>query len=213
MLLLTVGLAQILMPQRLQAQTDPMPPLGQLIPETVGSWRHDAQAEVRRGEPATQAQVQKLYSQTLARTYVNPAGERIMLAVAYGGRQMGDDLQAHRPEYCYQAQGFELIESRDMALDLAGQALPVRRLVAIRHARVEPITYWMTIGKRPALPGWQRKWAQMRSGLAGEVPDGALIRVSSLGARPDQAFALHTDFVAALGQAGSDRLGFAPRRP
>ncbi|MCK2086855.1 EpsI family protein [Thauera aromatica] len=210
-LLLTAGLARFLTPDRLQAQLDPMPPLSQLVPETLGHWRHDARADILLVEPNTQASVQRLYSQTLARTYINPAGERIMLSIAYGGRQMGDELQAHRPEYCYQAQGFELLDSRDVPLALGGQLLNVRRLVAVRHERVEPITYWMTIGKRPALPGWRRKWAQMRSGLSGEVPDGTLIRVSSLSTRTDQAFALQADFVAAMEEAGLDRLGLARR--
>lgn len=49
----------------------------------------------------------KLYSQTLTRTYINNDGYRIMLSVAYGENQLSSDVtQVHRPEFCYVAQGF-----------------------------------------------------------------------------------------------------------
>ncbi len=48
----------------------------------------------------------RLYNQSLARLYVNAAGEGVMLVIAYGNTQ-SDSLQLHRPEVCYPAFGFD----------------------------------------------------------------------------------------------------------
>ena len=58
--------------------------------------------------PEAEAALAKIYTQTLARTYVNAAGERILLSVAYGDDQRGEATQAHRPEMCYTAQGLAI---------------------------------------------------------------------------------------------------------
>ena len=158
--------------------------------------------------PDLQASVQRIYSQTLNRIYVNARGERIMLAIAYGADQSGNELQVHRPEYCYKAQGFSLIEPADGRIATASGALPVRRLVARLGSRIEPITYWMTVGNETALPGFGRKLAQLRYGLRGQIADGMLIRISSLEANAGRAFRLHESFVADLEQALPENLGF-----
>lgn len=207
LLLLTVVAAQGLTPRQLMAEREPMPALEQLVPQQIGEWTHDQGADTLLVAADLQANVQRLYSQTLSRTYVNPQGDRIMLSIAYGGQQLGNELQAHRPEYCYQAQGFSLLDVHQSVLPLAGQDLDVRRLVAVQHGRVEPITYWMTVGKQTTLPGLGRKLAQMRYGLLGEIPDGALVRISSLDGDSGRAYAMHANFVAALRQAVPGYLG------
>jgi len=45
--------------------------------------------------PEQEAQINKIYNQTLTRTYVNPTGERIMLSIAYGGDQT-DNMAVHK---------------------------------------------------------------------------------------------------------------------
>ena len=92
-------------------------------------------------------------------------------------------------------------------LPLAGQSLEVRRLVAVRQGRMEPVTYWMTVGQQTTLPGLGRKLVQMRHGLLGEIPDGVLVRISSLDGDSGRAYALHASFVAALRQAVPGYLG------
>jgi hypothetical protein len=56
----------------------------------------------------------------------------------------------------------------------------------------------MTIGDQALLPGWGRKLAQLRYGLRGEIPDGLLVRVSSLSNDPDEAYHLQSQFLEAL---------------
>lgn len=207
LLLLPAVAAQWLTPRQMMAEREPMPVLEQLVPQQMGDWLHDQGADTLLVAADLQANVQRLYSQTLSRTYVNAQGDRIMLSVAYGGRQLGNELQAHRPEFCYQAQGFSLLDAHQSVLPLAGQSLEVRRLVAVQHGRVEPITYWMTVGKQTTLPGLGRKLMQMRYGLLGEIPDGALVRISSLDGDSGRAYAMHANFVAALQQAVPGYLG------
>ncbi|MCB1947497.1 exosortase-associated protein EpsI, B-type [Nitrosomonas sp.] len=165
-----------------------------LIPASFNDWKIDASIVPLQVDPKTQAQLDKLYNQTLARTYVNSQGIRVMLAVAYGGDQ-SDQLSLHKPEVCYLAQGFEI--KQNTAGEIATQFgdLPGRRLLAIRGNRIEPITYWVTIGDKAVLSGINQKLQQIRYGLSGNVPDGMLVRVSTLGANTDQAFQIQEFFI------------------
>ena len=58
-------------------------------------------------DPGQKALLDRLYEQQLSRTYENAQGYRIMLSIAYGGNQR-DELELHKPEVCYVAQGFVL---------------------------------------------------------------------------------------------------------
>jgi EpsI family protein len=95
-------------------------------------------------------------------------------------------------------------------LPLSTQDLKVRQLLAQQNERLEAITYWMTIGDLPTLPGVPRKIQQLRHGLRGEIPDGMLVRVSSLKMASTDAFALQARFIADLQRAVPDGLGFRP---
>ena len=207
LLLLTAAATQGMKPRQMMAEREPMPSLEQLLPLQIGDWTHDQGADTLLVAADLQANVQRLYSQTLSRTYVNQQGDRIMLSIAYGGQQLGIELQAHRPEYCYVAQGFSLLEVQQSVLPLSGQSLDVRRLVAVQNGRVEPITYWMTVGRHTTLPGLGRKLVQLRYGLLGEIPDGVLVRISSLDRDSVRAYAIHANFAAALQQAVPGYLG------
>ncbi|MGS0759311.1 exosortase C-terminal domain/associated protein EpsI, partial [Roseateles sp. GG27B] len=52
------------------------------------------------------------YDETLAMTFKNAAGERVMLSLAYG-RNQHKGMITHRPEICYPAPGFKLNSSVD----------------------------------------------------------------------------------------------------
>jgi EpsI family protein len=207
-LALSVIAATFLAPQHYRADQIDDLRLETLVPERFSGWVHDQRAEIAVVSPEIKADLQRLYSQSLARTYVNAQGERVMLSIAYGGHQLGNALQAHRPEYCYRAQGFTLLGMEETTLSLVGQSLPVRRLLTRLDDRMEPVTYWMTVGEQLALPGLSRKLAQIRYGLQGEIPDGMLVRVSSLDRDSGRAFALQARFIADLQGALPGRLGF-----
>jgi EpsI family protein len=210
-LLFTAAAGQILMPSELRAKHRPAPQLETLIPAQFGGWERADLGNVAIVSPDLKAGVNRLYAQTLSRSYRDRDGRRIMLSIAYGSHQQGNELQAHRPEFCYKAQGFTLLGTSETELPVAGQRLPVRHIVARQRSRIEPITYWMTVGDNPALPGLQRKLAQIRYGLSGEIPDGMLVRVSSVGRDAAQEYALQARFIAALREAVPGQLGFTGR--
>ena len=184
--------------------------LGQMIPHRFAAWQQDDTTITRPISPTAAAAAEALYAKTLERVYIDTEQRRIMLSISYGGQQ-GDRLQAHRPEFCYQAQGFTISAVSDEALVTAQGLLPVRRLETRRTGRNESVSYWMTVGSETALPGLSRKLAQLRQGLTGQVPEGFLVRVSSISESSIEAFAMHDQFITDLLQAVSahDRLRLA----
>lgn len=197
------GLALLLTPtQKLAAQRSPGD-LESLIPRQFGAWREDQSIRPLMVNPAAQATIAKYYQQTLARIYVDGRGMRVMLSIAYGGDQ-SDTLRVHRPETCYAVQGFQISRRHDTVLRVAQRQVPARRLIAVRGERVEPITYWITTGDRVVISGLQQKLAQMRYSLSGRIPDGLLMRVSSIGNDADAAYRLQQEFLDALLSALSE---------
>jgi EpsI family protein len=180
-----------------------------MIPPAFGGWRVDASLQPLTVDAERQGVLDKIYDQTLSRSYVNPEGQRVMLSIAYGGDQ-SKALQLHLPEVCYVAQGFELLQSHDGQLRTPYGTLPVRRLVAVQNTRHEPITYWITIGDRAIRSGIEQKLQRLAYGLSGTIPDGMLVRVSTIQASDDAAYRLQDRFVGdmlgALGDAGRLRL-------
>ena len=83
-------------------------------------------------------------------------------------------------------------------MDTAGRSIPVTRMVAVRADRIEPVTYWFTMGDRVVLGRAERLETQLASGLRGRVLDGMLVRVSSLSPDARQAFASQQSFATAL---------------
>jgi EpsI family protein len=122
--------------------------------------------------------------------------------VAYG-RQQSVGLQMHRPEVCYKAGGFKVDAVQDGTLDVQGHAIPVTRLFASMEGRPEPITYWRLLGNEVITDeaGFQlRRWVP---GAVGGIPDGMLVRISSLGDDVQAAYQLQAGFAQAMAQAMS----------
>jgi EpsI family protein len=169
-----------------------------MFPTQFGDWQVDRNMPVVLPAPDVQAKLDAIYNQVLARTYVNVrTGARVMLSVAYGGDQ-SDALAAHLPEVCYPAQGFALQGSSTAELKVMGRNVPVRRMRTRLGGRFEPVTYWLTLGETVAATMTQRKWAQMRYGLRGQVPDGMLIRVSTIDREAERAFGVQEAFVRSI---------------
>ena len=176
------------------------PELETLFPKKFGPWRLDASMPVVLPAPDVQAQLDVIYNQVLSRTYVNAAGQRIMLSVAYGGDQ-SDGTSAHRPEVCYPAQGFEITANEKAAQSAAGGTLVVRKLMSKLGGRNEPITYWVVVGSEVATTGIEQKLAQMRYGLRGVIADGMLVRVSSIDTDMTRGHAVQSGFIAEMAAA------------
>ncbi len=168
-----------------------------LVPAQFGEWKLDLAEAAVGTAPDVKANLDRLYGQVLNRTYVNAAGEQMLLTVAYGGDQ-SDALKAHRQEVCYSAQGFSIHGLAHGRLQASGRDLPATRFHAVRGDRSEPVTYWFTMGDRVVLGRGERLREQLRNGLAGRVPDGMLVRVSSLTTDVPAAYAAQQSFVAAM---------------
>jgi EpsI family protein len=200
LVIVTLGATAAWRPTRHLADELPKLQLDTLFPRSFGEWRVDEQQPVLLVSPDSEALLKKLYNQTLSRTYVSADGRRVMLSVAYGGDQ-SDATRAHRPEVCYPAQGFQMLASSTQTLPVGNETLKVRRLVAQQGGRYEPITYWIVVGGQVTSTGIEQKLAQLHYGAQGLVPDGMLVRVSSIERDDQAAFNLHGKFVSDLAGA------------
>lgn len=187
------GLALALTPKEMVADQGPKIDLETMIPKQFGEWKVDESVVPVQISPDVQAALNKIYNQTLSRTYINNQGERIMLSIAYGGDQ-ADNLSVHLPEGCYKGQGFAVGDKIRGLLNTPFGNIPVSRLVANKGQRNEPITYWIVVGNQTTNDGWAMKKAKLSYALKGQVPDGILIRVSSISNDPEKAYALQTNF-------------------
>ena len=164
-----------------------------IIPHAFGEWREEPQNSIRIVDPQQQQLIQKIYTQTLNRTYTNNKGYRIMLALAYGEDQR-DSMQVHYPEVCYPAQGFALQDKKTDTLNTESGTIAVTRIQTSLGPRNEPVTYWTTVGDRVVQTGIQKKIAEMSYGLSGKIPDGMLIRVSSIDGDTAHAYEMQNHF-------------------
>lgn len=191
-------LVPVIEPHRLLARELPPLRLESDVPREFGNWRVDDSIAPILPSPDVQEQLNQIYSQQLTRTYVNSTGQRIMLVIAYGEDQVDKTTVAHLPEACYPAQGFAISPRPSRPVDLGERALGVTRLVARRSTRVEPITYWTTVGGTAFSSDMDRRLTRLVSSLSGVIPDGMLVRVSSIDRNEARAFSAHDEFIRAL---------------
>jgi EpsI family protein len=198
LMLCTSGLALALRPTERIVDVEPALDLHAAIPAHFADWREEPQSLAQIVDPRQKEVIDRLYTQTLSRTYTDSQGYQVMLSIAYGEDQR-DAVQLHYPEVCYPAQGFQVISNRRGELSLRGNVIPVRRLETVfGEQRREPVTYWTTIGKRTVLGSLQKKIAEMKFGLRGQIPDGLLFRVSSIDPETRHAFDMQQRFIEDL---------------
>jgi EpsI family protein len=175
-------------------------PLEDVFPSQFDDWRLDPAASVFVRPAVDQAKTWRMYDQVLERTYINHWGQRVMLSVAYG-RQQSVGLQMHRPEVCYQADGFVVQGVQAVKLQAAGRPLMATRMVARMGGRPEPITYWRLLGNEVVWGESSFKLHQLSLGLRGRVLDGMLVRVSSIDPDTEGAYRLQAQFADQMARA------------
>lgn len=170
------------------------------IPLKFANWEAMDTSPQLLVNPELQQVIDSTYSSTLSRVYKNKeTGYTVMLSIAYGADQNSESTQAHRPEFCYNSQGFNLSHAVDREIIInKNTKLPLRNIVANKNQRNEPISYWITISNKTTLPGIYRKLNQFYSILNGSQPDGFIVRVSSLDANNQQAFKVQESFISDL---------------
>lgn len=197
LMLASAGLAIAMRPTQKIADHGPKVVLETMIPHAFGEWQEEKQSGAQIVDPQTKEMLDKIYSQTLSRTYVNGSGYRVMLSIAYGNDQ-SDSMQVHKPEVCYPAQGFTLQNKELGTLDVGIGQIPVTRILTTLGQRREPVTYWITLGDRVVQGGLNKKFIEMSYGLTGKIPDGMLIRVSSVDSEAGQAYDTQARFANQL---------------
>lgn len=186
-MMLTAAASYAAMPRRAEHRLA-REKLGNLVARDIGPWS----ITTANGIVVTNEETENTdgYDQLLTRVYQAPGLPTIMLLIAYGSTQ-GGSLQLHRPETCYPGQGFKLdgFEENDFAFGLS-TAVHARRFTARRDSRTERLVYWTRIANSFPLNTAQEYRAIFASVLRGIVPDGILVRVSTIGddvARSDLA--------------------------
>lgn len=161
--------------------------IADMIPPQFGDWRERKTNAIVTPQ-AEDSLVSRLYSETVGRLYETPSGDFVMMLIAYGDTQ-NDLLQLHRPEVCYPAFGFNVVNSRATPLPLmTDTAIPGRAMLATSRDRLEQIAYWTRIGEYLPVSNGDQRVAKLRTEFQGSVPDGVLVRLSNL--VPDDAAAL-----------------------
>jgi EpsI family protein len=197
LMLCTAAFSVVAVPTKLLADTRGAFDLERAVPKVFGDWKVDPYLIPLPPSPDQGAALDKIYDQILSRTYVNSNGDRILLSIAYGSRQ-NQQMRAHRQEVCYSAQGFQISQLQRLPMIVSGSTVQAVRMVATRGERVEPVTYWFTMGDDAVMSYLDRELTQMKYALAGQIPDGYLVRVSSLSSNAKRAFAEQEDFATAL---------------
>jgi EpsI family protein len=171
------------------------PDYAKLIPEEFGDWK--LLPQIRLVVPIEEdALANRIYSQMVGRAYADKAGNTVMLLMAYGPKQV-DKLQLHRPEICYVAEGFRVsgLQAAQLEVEPGRPSLNVSKLVARRENRVERITYWMRVGDDVVSTLFRRQMTSLRYGLQGLIPDGVLIRVSTINLDEASSNEVHARFL------------------
>jgi EpsI family protein len=170
--------------------------LEKVVPLKVGAWTYQSASGIVLPPPDQLARM--LYDQQVARAYSSPAEPDVMLVMAYGSGQSGA-LQVHRPEICYPASGYRLTHKDEETLTLGnGKAIPIRTFSAESDTRTEQVLYWSRIGD--SLPtSWSgQRTAIMKQNLRGNIPDGLLVRVSTISTDRDGAMDMLRRFCRAM---------------
>ena len=191
-------LSVVAVPTKLLSDTRPAFDLEKSIPKAFGDWKVDPFMIPIPPSPDQESAMSKIYDQILSRTYVNSQGrahdavdhlwfaaEPADARAPAGGVLFGAGLQDQR-------------SCSGLPLTVAGATVPSARMVATQGQRVEPVTYWFTMGDDAVMSYLDREVTQLKYALAGQIPDGYLVRVSSLSPDAAQAFAKQSEFADAL---------------
>ena len=202
-ILSAAAMAEAIRPRELLASSQVAPDLEKIIPRDFGQWHVVPNIGlVTPSEPGAYLERElstRIYSQEVARGYADSAGNLIMFLVAYGPVQ-NYRLKSHLPEVCYGAAGFRVSAKTVTHLSYQDGAalLTISRLIAQKERRFEPITYWMKVGGDVATGVFDRQIARMKYGVRGIIPDGALIRISTVGLSETVSYKLQDQFIRDL---------------
>lgn len=191
----TVALSELYVPKR------SMPRLTEnsftaMFPTRLGPWSYLTASGLIL--PPEDQLSRTLYEQLLTRTYAAGDADQVMMVLAYSSIQEGR-LQVHRPEVCYPASGFAILDNEPTEVKINDKfTLPARFLIADRGARREFILYWTRVGPDVPTRWFDQRLMMAKANLKGYIPDGMLARVSVIGNDRDEAMKTLQTFVRTL---------------
>ena len=197
LMLVTAVSAVVMRPKISLADEQPPINLKIMVPKAFGEWHEELNAPSQVVNPQQEAMLEATYSEILTRLYVNKVGYRIMLSIAYGKNQ-STALQLHKPENCYPAQGFTLVSVERIMLNLLGTPVQSKRMSTFMGQRFEPITYWTVVGDRITYLGLPKKILEIRYAMQNRIPDGMLVRMSSIDKNTEKAWEIQQQFANAM---------------
>lgn len=166
------------------------------IPRAIGPWSLEGTSGVVLPPPDQLSD--RLYDNLITRVYTGPGSDAVMMLIAYNFKQDGV-LQLHRPEFCYAAGGYQLDSALPVSLVLApGREIPATAFTAVSPTRTEQVLYFTRLGD-----SFPRDWVGQRASvlwanLRGEIPDGAMMRVSMFEADQRRALDMLRGFLASF---------------
>ncbi|MEE4207736.1 MAG: exosortase C-terminal domain/associated protein EpsI [Parvularcula sp.] len=146
------------------------------IPSKVGGWTSRRSAELVLPELDGG---EKLYENLETRIYEGSNLPSIMFLVAYSSVQI-NDVQVHRPEVCYPVAGLPIISSTPTTFQFRGKQIAARDVIADRRGPEEQILYWVRVGNRFPTTWLDQRMAMASDSLKGTLPDGVLVRISTI---------------------------------
>jgi len=202
----TLAASWWLTPKRYWFDEIGQPDLQQIVPKQFGDWVASDKAPVMMVNPELSEVLRVIYSQTLSRLYVNQrSGHVIMLSIALGVDQ-SRATQLHLPDGCYRTQGFTVDDKRYDLLNSPIGAIKLTRLATHAHARNEPVSYWIRVGKWNARNPLEINLSRLALAARGYIADGVLFRVSEISDDTESSFRTQdqfmNDLIAAIPPAG-----------
>jgi EpsI family protein len=166
-----------------------------LIPSKVGAWTSRSSAELILPPPDELSE--KLYENIETRIFEGPGLPPIMFLIAYSSLQR-NDIQVHRPEVCYPAAGLPITKNIPMISQIGDRKLDTRFLIADRGGPKEMILYWTRVGESFPLDWREQRIEMAKANLSGVMPDGALVRFSTIADSESDAQKILRDFATEM---------------
>ena len=199
-LLLTAGTAAAMTPRRFERQLGRQK-IDDLLPTAFGGWRERPRGDVIVPEDS---QPTSVYDQVAIRTFMQEGAPDIALLIAYGSAQSGL-MKVHRPEVCYASAGFKILGAHDVSVPLGPSTqVPSRAFEGVRDTRREQVLYWTRVGQGFPTSMNGERWASFKAGLRGVIPDGVLVRFSTIASDPQTGERLLASAAKDLVGAASD---------
>ena len=166
------------------------------IPAKGGGWTAEKSSEVVLAAPDETSD--KLYQNVETRTYTRDALPEIMFLCAYSNIQK-NDVQVHRAEVCYLASGYPITKYIAEKITAGNQDTNARFLIADRGGLREMIIYWTRVGKSFPIDRQSQAIEMAKASITGALPDGVLLRVSSIMDEQKSAKKLFLQLIEKLG--------------